>query len=295
MTRHEFGGDWTTDKLQRVRKYLEAYTKIFWANERARRLVPIYVDAFAGTGYRTQPEPAHPDEYLSRELAGPENEKFLKGSARIALEVEPPFQRYVFVERDLERAKELEQLKIDFPSKAARIQIRAEDANGFLQDWCAKTDWRISRAVVFLDPYGMQVEWDTIEAIAATRSIDLWLLFPLAMAVSRLLTKDQPPPEEWAQTLTRFLGTDQWLPAFYPSQKVLTLFGEEEIRSRQADFESVGQFFVRRLESVFARVAPNPLSLRNSKNVPLYLLCFATGNPQAAPTAIRIANSILKR
>jgi three-Cys-motif partner protein len=257
--------------------------------------VPIYVDAFAGTGYRTQPEPAHPEEYLSRELVGPENERFLKGSARIALEVEPPFQRYIFVERDAERAKELEQLRIDFPLRAARIQIRIAEANGFLQDWCARTDWRISRAVVFLDPYGMQVDWGTIEAIAATHSIDLWLLFPLAMAVGRLLTKDQPPPEQWAQALTRLLGTDEWLSAFYPPQRILTLFGEEEIQSRQADFESIGRFFVKRLESVFARVAPNPLPLRNSKNVPLYLLCFATGNPQTASTAIRIANSILKR
>jgi three-Cys-motif partner protein len=39
-------------------------------------------------------------------------------------------------------------------------------------------DWRSHRAVLFLDPYGMQVEWQTIEAIAKTAAIDLWLLFP---------------------------------------------------------------------------------------------------------------------
>ena len=30
---------------------------------------------------------------------------------------------------------------------------------------------------LFLDPYGMQVEWATIESIAHTQAIDLWLLF----------------------------------------------------------------------------------------------------------------------
>lgn len=46
------------------------------------------------------------------------------------------------------------------------------------------------RAVVFLDPFGMQVEWRTIERIGQTKAIDLWILFPLGVAVNRFLTKD---------------------------------------------------------------------------------------------------------
>ena len=56
MSAHEFGGDWTEDKLERVRKYLSAYMLIFERNERARLFFPTYVNAFAGTGYMvTQP------------------------------------------------------------------------------------------------------------------------------------------------------------------------------------------------------------------------------------------------
>jgi hypothetical protein len=44
-------------------------------------------------------------------LAEPEAEAFLKGSARIALEVDPPFKQYVFIEQDAGRAQELEKLK----------------------------------------------------------------------------------------------------------------------------------------------------------------------------------------
>jgi hypothetical protein len=33
--------------------------------------------------------------------------------------------------------------------------------------------------------------------------------------------------------------------------------------------------------------------LRNSRNNPLYLLCFASGNPRGAKTAVKIAQDIL--
>ena len=43
MPRHVFGGDWTSDKLERVRKYLGAYTTIFKKNVRARCFTTIYL------------------------------------------------------------------------------------------------------------------------------------------------------------------------------------------------------------------------------------------------------------
>jgi len=50
---------------------------------------------------------------------------------------------------------------------------------------------------------------------------------------------------------------------------------------------------VDRLKTVFTKVAEKPLPLLNSKHVPLYLLCFAAGNPKGAPTAVKIAQNIL--
>jgi len=172
MVAHEFGGGWTSDKLDRVRKYLEAYTIIFDRNERARKLFPIYVDAFAGTGYRSMAQATSEMAEMLPELTEPDNEEFLKGSARIALEVEPSFKRYIFIEKDPERSKELEGLKSEFPQHAHKIQVKNKDANPFLMNWCRETDWRLTRAVVFLDPYGMQVEWQVIETIARTKGID---------------------------------------------------------------------------------------------------------------------------
>ena len=292
MTIHQFGGGWTSEKLERVRKYLAAYTTLMTGNERARFFQTIYVDAFAGTGYRL-PKRNKTQEALSELIPDPERAAFLKGSARIALDVEPPFNQYVFIEKDTERFRQLQQLKTEFPARAHRITIINQDATDYLKQWCKQIDWQRWRAVVFLDPYGMQIDWALLEALAETRAVDLWILFPLGQAVNRLLTKREPPPEEWADSLTRMFGTSAWRQEFYPKQVQQTLFGEHESHPKDADFERIGKFFVKRLKTVFAGVADNPLPLRNSKNIPLFLLCFASANPRGATTAIKIAQNIL--
>lgn len=295
MAKHVFGGDWTSDKLERVRKYLCAYTTIFKNNPRATYFTTVYVDAFAGTGERVD-SGGHRAEAASifeeDDLA--DADALQKGSARIALEVEPPFDRFLFIERSAKRVEELEKLRSEFPARSASIQIEQGDANDFLQQWCRKSKWQRQRAVVFLDPYGMQVDWTTIEVIAATKAIDLWILFPLGMAVNRLLTRSEPPPAVWADALTRFFGNEEWRAEFYPKKTELTLFGEEETERKEANFESIGEFFLKRLKTVFAQVASNPLIMSNSKGVPIFLLCFAAGNPKGAPTAVKIAKDILK-
>jgi three-Cys-motif partner protein len=293
-TSHQFGGDWTNDKLERVRKYLQAYTTIFNANPRAQKLHTIYVDAFAGTGYRIS-KSDHAEEVSFLEEVEEDKQAFLKGSARIALEVEPSFKEYIFIERDPDYVPELTRLRAEFAPKRGKITVISQDANTYLLDWIEVTNWRSSRAVVFLDPYGMEVEWPVIRALGDTQAVDLWILFPLGVAVNRLLTKSAPPPESWARALTRIFGTDDWKEAFYPPHKVLTLFGEEEIQPKQADFEKIGQFFINRLKTAFIAVSPNPLALMNSRNNPLYLLCFAAANPRGAPTALKIANYILEQ
>jgi three-Cys-motif partner protein len=295
MRTHQFGGDWTEEKLELLRRYLIEYTKIFARNPKAQKLTTIYVDAFAGTGYRSSRTRKISHSALSPELLEADADEFLKGSARLALEVEPSFKQYVFIELGAKRVKELEKLKTEFPDKSESIKIVEAEANSYLKKWCARTDWQKCRAVVFLDPYGMQVEWSLIEAIAKTKAIDLWILFPLGVAVNRVLTRGEPPPLEWAQRLTLFFGTDEWQKAFYTRQTIQTLFGEEELQVKDADFDSIGKFFVERLKTVFTAVAETPRPLRNSRNVPLYLLCFAAGNPKGAPTALKIANHLLKK
>jgi hypothetical protein len=73
------------------------------------------------------------------------------------------------------------------------------------------------------------------------------------------------------------------------------LFGTQNVFVKEANFDSIGKYFVSRLKTIFAGVAENPLPLRNSKNVPIFLLCFAASNPKGASTAVKIAQDILKQ
>src|SRR5664280_2415387 len=58
MNEHTFGGNWTEEKLGRLDKYLTTYRTIFANNEKAKHFRTWYVDAFAGTGSRSEPNPS---------------------------------------------------------------------------------------------------------------------------------------------------------------------------------------------------------------------------------------------
>jgi three-Cys-motif partner protein len=204
MAEPHFGGPWTEDKLSRLRKYLQAYMSIFSTNPRARLLRTIYLDAFAGAGLRKQLAAQVADEDpLFAAISDSDSEALRKGSTQVALETTPPFGEYVFIEHNEEYAKTLQESQRRFPNFANRLKIIQDDANVYLRKWCNEVDWRKTRAVVFLDPYGMQVEWATIEAMAQTESIDLWILFPLGIGVNRLLMRHGPPEGSWASRLTQ--------------------------------------------------------------------------------------------
>lgn len=139
----------------------------------------------------------------------------------------------------------------------------------------------------------MQVDWKTIEAMAKTQGVDLWILFPLGQAVNRLVTRNRIPEGAWADRLTAFFGNDEWRSSFYRPQRQFSLFDPSGNFEKTADFASIGKFFIDRLETVCAKVAKNPKPLYNTRNVPIYLLCFAATNPKGAPTAVKIAQHIL--
>jgi len=288
----KFGGGWTEQKLRILDDYLAAYCKIFQVNPRAKHFDTIYVDAFAGTGLiEQQAKPADGMEFFA-EFAERETVEFLKGSASRALQ--HPFTQYIFIEKSASRITELEKLRAKSLHKH-RIRMQKGDANKRLGNLVNSTDWKKCRAVVFLDPYGMQVDWETIEKLGKTKAIDLWFLFPLGQAVMRLLRKEGEPPAEWQEALDRIFGTHDWHSRFYVTKREADFFETEIVSThRVADWQAVGAFMIERLKTAFYAVATNPGVLLNSRNVPLYLFCFGSANSKGAPTALNIAGHLLK-
>lgn len=296
---HQFGGDWTTRKLDVIAAYLQGYTTALKAKPTPDNpFRKAYIDAFAGTGYRDARRAdmsSSSQDPLFPELEEAEPQALLEGSARRALRTDPPFDSYIFIEQSPARCQHLQDLKSEFPDLADRIDVRQGDANQQIQSLCAAgKNWSAHRAVLFLDPYGMQVEWSTIEAVASTKAIDLWLLFPLGIGVNRLLTRSGDIPDPWRHRLNLLLGTEDWYDEFYRVETSVDLFGEPHEQPIKERTEVVGRYFNDRLKTVFAGVADPPGVLRNSTNNPLYLLCFAVGNVRGKDVALRIAGHLLK-
>lgn len=287
----QFGGDWTERKLACLSHYLVAYTTALKKQPFSKE----YVDAFAGSGY-VQIEQSDSPQLSIESFVDEQSSGFLKGSAWHALNCKPAFDHYFFIEQCPAKCRDLEKLLEGFPEKSGRVTIQSENANSFLSRYCSElTHDHGRRAVVFLDPFGMEVEWATIQAIARTKKIDLWLLFPLGVAVMRLLRKDGRIDEPNRHCLNSIFGTDDWFERFYSKVREEDLWGNTtEVLQKDATIVDVLGFFHERLRGEFAGVAENPLILRNSRNNPLYVLFFAVGNSAGKDIALRIAKHILE-
>ncbi len=302
---NQFGSPrWTTDKLEILRRYLCAYTKVM----KAMPFELVYVDAFAGTGTVD----LNPLDRVN-ELANPglipltEEEqadilaaRVVEGSARIALGItHRPFDRFILVELNSVFSAELRKLKSEYSHR--KIQVVNSDANQFLQQWCTEQNrnlgipWRGQRAVAFLDPYATQVDWQTVESIADTKSVDLWVLFPV-WALTRTLPKFHEPDERYAPRLDRVFGGREWRNLYKAetSRMLLPLeyqqFNPKMVRDDQ---KAIVDIYMDKMRTKFAKAAPEPRWFRNSRKAPLFALMFAASNPRGASIAVDIAKHLL--
>ncbi len=286
-----FGGDWTEEKLGRLAKYLPAYANVL----KGRAYKYAYIDAFAGPGYRERRrKQAAPNQDLWDEDPDELGRRFTAGSAIVAMQSEPPFLSYIFIEHDVLALAKLEHaLREKFPQRIFLAKFESGDANVVLKRLCGG-DWSRHRAVLFLDPYGMEVEWSTMEAIARTQAIDVWILFPAGIGVNRQLPVDGNVPG-WARAaFTRLFGTPDWYDRFYAKHATDDMFGGPDRIQKVASSDDIVAFYRERLEQIFPHVAPNPLVLCNSNNAPMFALFFAAAHPKYGATAVKIAQDVLK-
>ena len=287
-----FGGSWTEEKLEIIRKYLHAYTTAL----KKQGFELIYIDAFAGTGYcgKQSSSPSGRQLDIFPDLADEDAQAYITGSARIALETTPAFQKYVYIDLDPDNCAKLHDLKNEFPSKASAIEIVNADANDYIRQLVQTTDWRGTRAVLFLDPFGMEVRWETVSWVAKSRAIDMWYLFPVS-AVMRMLTRTGEMPSGWAERLNALLGSTDWAQRFYETSTDAHLFGNTKRTVKTATWSTIEAYILEHLRTEFPGVAAEPRYLRNPRtNTTLFLFCFAAANPgKAAELAVKMAQQIM--
>ena len=273
---NQFGGNWTQQKIEMVVAYAKAYLIIL---NKYPKYKPLYFDGFAGSG----------DIYKNEET----DLEVIKGTAIRILEINEPisFDTYYFVEKDEKNKIELENIiKQNFPQK--RTYVVAEDCNKKLQSMANYLKGHSEcRVLAFIDPYGMSLDWCSIECLKSL-GIDLWILVPTGMGINRLLKKDGNISDAWLEKLERFLGLTKEviLDHFYKESKRLTLFGEETIIAKEENaIVKAADLYRKRLNTVFKFVS-EPFAMKNSTNSIMYHFMMATNNK----TAIKIANDVIK-
>jgi three-Cys-motif partner protein len=267
-----FGHYWTEQKLAAVDKYMDAYLEAL----KNKGFKHCYIDAFAGNGHVK----------LKSGVT-------VEGSTIRALKKN--FDRYYFLEINKENAAELQRkVDRDYPEKAGKVTIIASDCNAALTGVCGELlQSRGWRGVAFLDPYAMDLLWQTIAILAGTTILDVWYFFPM-MAVSRNMPrKFQRIQSANHEKVAAILGDPDWQKRIYREPDQLSLFEGE---ADKADTEGIRQYVLDRLKETFPVVSEKACIMRNEKNAPVFLLCFAasTKSPAGQRLAINIADYILE-
>jgi len=278
-TLNQFGGNWTKKKIEILVEYAKAYLTIM-KNYPYWQL--LYFDGFAGSGLIIKDRHTDIDVTI--------------GSAMRIIEIEEPraFNNYYFVEKNKNNALSLEKLiKENFPDK--KIIIKVEDCNVKLKElsnFLQSTKGKKFRVLAYIDPCGMQLEWNSLEKLAKT-NIDIWILVPTGLGVNRLLKKNGEISNAWLKRLSAFLGLSekQIRDYFYKEETDYTLFGEEKHVKKEVDAISKSATLYRdRLNKIFKYVT-QPFVLKSTQGNVMYHMFMASNNK----TAQKIANDIIAK
>src|SRR5579863_2709193 len=243
-------GYWSEIKLEIIRDYASAYSRIL----NSKKLPHIYIDAFSGAG-----------THIAKSTG-----QFVPGSPTNALNVQPPFREYHFIDMDTAKADYLRK------SVGARpdVHIYSGDCNDVLIDQIFPTlkfeSYR--RALCLLDPYGLNLKWQVVMHAGQLGTIDMFLNFPV-MGMNRNVLWKNPDKVAPAQItrFNQFWGDSSWGQAAYSTTG--NLFGIPEKESN----ESIAIAFQKRLVDIAGfKHVPAPLPMRNRTGATVYYLFFAS-------------------
>ena len=278
---NKFGGDWTSQKIEIVVEYTQAYlhimkTRAYWKL--------LYFDGFAGSGTICQESDT--------------GKNVIEGAARRILSINEPrsFDTYYLVEKTKSKAKALqEMIDRDFYDKKLNSFVAKEDCNEKLKAMAAylRGPGRDYKALAFIRPCGMQLKWESIAALEGL-GVDTWILVPLGMGVGRVLTNDGQITSSWMKRLVEFLGIpeNEIRSFFYESYSAPNLFGGDDEITYKIDkaTEKAGELYRNRMLTVFKYVS-EPFFMKNKKNNVMYHFVLGSNNK----VAVKIANDVVKK
>ena len=233
-------GKWVLEKHYYLCRYFDVFTKAM-ANRWKGGL--YYIDLFSGPG-----------KCINRDTG-----EELDGSPLIALKYK--FDKFIFVEKNKNSldvlTKRCEALNLN-----KNIEYINKDCNNGIPDIKSLIP-KNALSIAFIDPFGLDFNFENYELLTSDRRIDLIVNFPLGMAIKRNLR---------SQKLDIFLGGDEWRKKNLTSQNNLS--------------SNITNYFKNNLEKL-GYVRPKDYEehyigdvvVKSSLKVPLYYLVFASKDP----------------
>ena len=294
-----WGGTWTEEKLDAFEKYVKAYLTIMKKHAKENDWILFYFDAFAGSGSREamieEVNVGEENLFGDDEIEEITEQATYKGAAERVLGIDIEgfsFNYYYFVDKNEKSLQALrERLTSLFPNKTHCMAFKPGDANERILELVnyAKNHPKCA-ALVLLDPFGMQLDWRTIQVLKGIKHIDLWILVSSGVIINRLLTRSGKImcPERMEKSFG--LPIDDIQNYFYKQVTEQSLFGEiTRQQKRDNTISRIAQLYLDLLGKEFAHVIKEPLVLINSTNSPIFHFVFASHNQ----TGVKIASEIV--
>ena len=290
-----WGGAWTEEKLKAFEKYVNAYLTIMNKYRGQYDWKLIYFDGFAGSGSRYEDTTSEDNQLMidlidEHQITAEELTPYKGAAERVLNIAQDGFDFYYFIDKDAASSSQLQE-KLKPYQKDKRLEFRHSDANtevSKLADAMRKNSKL--KALVLLDPFGMQVDWSSIEKLKGT-STDLWILIPTGVIVNRLL--DRKCKLTHIEKLTSFFGKDEAFLKnyFYNTRQENTLFGETEVVEKvQEPIRMIANLYIQQMKTIFKYVTEEPLVLYNTRNTPIFHFACASNNESAVKIAHEIIN-----
>ena len=244
-------GPWVAEKLDYVKRYIN----VFETSMRRKWSRRHYIELFAGPG-----------KCVCRRTG-----MVYLGSPLLALTTKYPFTDYLFVDCDSDSIAALQQ-RCRASSVLADVQFEVGDANRVAWKIVERIQGVPSLNLAFLDPDGLELQWDTVATLAQIERLDLIIHYS-QMGLSRVM-----PNVFVSETLTDvdlFFGDTEWRTIYEKYQR-----HEEQFLHRQLMDHYKSKLRGLGYEETFRddEVGAEPV-IRNEKNAPLYRLLFASKHP----------------
>jgi three-Cys-motif partner protein len=166
----EEAGRWTRDKLYFWKRYIDITTTAM-NGESGRRRFPgglVYVDLFGGAGVCI--------------LKGSSKMRF-PGSAIIAAHAPKPFEKIIVCEKDPAMAKACHN-RLAKTAVANRCEVLVGDCNQLVEQIVCKIP-KQALTLAFVDPKGLDAEFETIATLSKNARVDFVVLFADAYDINR--------------------------------------------------------------------------------------------------------------